>query len=868
MRRPLFLFLVLLLNFASAQNFESIIETYFNQNTQISNLQRTDVDEFFITDQSYSKSMDLYNVYAQQAYQGIPIHAAIGSFAIRGNKVLYFKHSYQTNIQQRISSTTASLSAEMALKSAISHLGIELDNELNKLQTIPNYDFVFESSEVSFEVMPVKLMYVNAQDGSLRLAWDTSILTKDQSHWWSISIDAQTGAVLRQNDWMLSCQFDHSTANNSHKHSVNLGQQMGSVSFSPNDGSQYRAFALGVESPSHGNRVLLTEPADPLASPFGWHDTDGVPGAEFTITRGNNVLASEDRNADNVPGYSPDGGANLVFDFGLDLNQPPIFNQDAAITNLFVWNNYTHDFLFKFGFDEASGNFQQTNYSGLGTGNDFVVADAQDGSGLNNANFATPPDGFNPRMQMFLWAPPGPPGDLLTINSPNDIAGNYQGVEAAFGPGLSPTPITADLALIEDDNSLNLGTDPNDGCDVITNGTDLAGKIVVIRRGNCFFVDKIQAAQDNGALAVIMVNNNFDPPSIMGGDGGNITIPSIMISLLDGGSIISKLQNGETINASLFNNGPFQIDGDFDNGIIAHEYGHGLSFRLTGGPQQSNCLFNDEQMGEGWSDWLGLMMTINPGDTGNQPRGVATFAIAEPTTGIGIRPAPYSTDFSLNSATYGLSNDAGISQPHGVGFVWATMLWDLTWELIDQYGFDPDLVNGTGGNNIATQLIVDGMKLQNCSPGFIDGRDAILQADQLANNGANECYIWKAFANRGLGFSASQGSSNNRFDQIEAFDMPPNITLPCEELSTQDFVENNLKIYPIPANDILTIEAAIGSIGKANLKVYDLNGKLIINAPQDFDTIQQLNVSGLNRGLYILKIENSKVNISRKILID
>jgi len=43
-----------------------------------------------------------------------------------------------------------------------------------------------------------------------------------------------------------------------------------------------------------------------------------------------------------------------------------------------------------------------------------------------------------------------------------------------------------------------------------------------------------------------------------------------------------------------------KIDGDLDNGIIAHEYGHGISIRLTGGPSDSDCLNNSEQMGEGW----------------------------------------------------------------------------------------------------------------------------------------------------------------------------------------------------------------------------------------------------------------------------
>lgn len=856
-----------LFNGTQAQDFDTVISNYLDNPSVEFDFERSDLQDFVITDHSFSKSMEVYNVYVQQNYQNIPVLNAIGSFAIKQNRVVNFNHSFISNLDQKVETTSPSLSAENAITSAIDILNLNSSSSnVQLLETLSSQNFIYESETLSSEVIPVKLVYVTDQNNNIRLAWDLSILTKDESHWWSISVDANTGEVLRLSDWMLSCNFD-----NKHLHHK-LRESQKNISLNPTlnfttDGSSYRAYPLGVESPNHGNRVLLNQPADPVASPFGWHDTDGITGAEFTITRGNNVLASEDRDADNIPGYSPDGGANLTFDFTIDNTLPPSFNEDAAITNLFVWNNFTHDVWFNHGFDEGSGNFQQTNYSGQGSGNDFVVADAQDGAGLNNANFGTPPEGFNPRMQMFLWSPSGPPSDPLSINNPSDIAGDYFGLEASFGPGLTPTPITSDLVLVSDDNS-STSTDPHDACDPITNTAALNGKIVVINRGDCFFSEKIEAAQSNGALAVIMINNVFGNPISMGGDGSNVTIPSIMISLADGNPIITKLQNGETINATLVNNGPFEIDGDFDNGIIAHEYGHGISNRLTGGSQQANCLFNDEQMGEGWSDWIGLMMTIQPNDTPELPRGYGTFAISQPTTGGGIRPARYSTDTSVNPATYGLTNNGNISQPHGIGFVWATVLWDLTWELIDQYGLDLDLLNGNGGNNLAMKLVIDGMKLQSCNPGFIDGRDAILQADMIANGGANQCFIWKVFANRGLGFSADQGSAFDRGDQTEAFDLPPNITLPCQNLSVQGFDENTLKLYPNPASDILTIESLAGTIGMANLKIFDLNGRLLMNKALDFNQSQSINVSEFSNGVYLVKIENTRVNLSKKLIIN
>ncbi len=215
-------------------------------------------------------------------------------------------------------------------------------------------------------------------------------------------------------------------------------------------------------------------------------------------------------------------------------------------------------------------------------------------------------------------------------------------------------------------------------------------------------------------------------------------------------------------------------DGDLDNAVIAHEYGHGISNRLTGGPGNVNCLNNSEQGGEGWSDYFGNVMTIEVGDAGTDSRGVGTWLLSQGAGGAGIRPFPYSTDMGINPQTYDSIDGAAI--PHGVGSVWATMLWEMTWELIDfgvsQSGFDPDIYNGTGGNNLSMQLVMDGMKLQPCSPGFVDARDAILLADLNNNAGVNQCAIWKAFAKRGLGANALQGSTGSTSDGTEDFTIP------------------------------------------------------------------------------------------------
>ena len=59
--------------------------------------------------------------------------------------------------------------------------------------------------------------------------------------------------------------------------------------------------------------------------------------------------------------------------------------------------------VFSYGFDEVFGNFQQHNFGRDGAEGDAVIANAQDGSVFNNANFMTPPNGKTGRCRMYLW---------------------------------------------------------------------------------------------------------------------------------------------------------------------------------------------------------------------------------------------------------------------------------------------------------------------------------------------------------------------------------------------------------------------------------------------------------------------------------
>lgn len=770
--------LVLLFPALQAQTPQERALSRMDQIRESYELSENDLNDLVVHSQYPTRHSGVSHVYLRQRFQGIEIYQANASFAIDRNGKVYDREvSFVKGIADKVNSLTPDISASDAIEAFASELGLPAPQALSLLTSPVGVDQAqtFSEGGISFEPIPAKLVF-QPVDNELRLAWEITVYPLSSDHMWNGRIDASTGKLLHNYDWVTSCKFDHPHPESPAEPAYNFAAPEPLPLPKLNAPDSYTVFPEPVESPSHGVRATMIDPAVLAASPFGWHDTNGAAGAEFTITRGNNVLAQEDLNGNNGTGASPDGGASLDFNPPLNLNAQPTTYTNAAVVNLFYWNNLIHDVLYGYGFDDPAGNFQENNYGRGGAGSDFVNADAQDGSGTNNANFGTPPDGGNPRMQMFLWN--GSSTTIFDVNSPAVIAGNYNAVEAQFGPGLSTTPITGNLVLA-DDGSAN----PTEACNAIANGAAMSGNIALIDRANCTFVTKVQNAENAGAVACVVCNNVAGAPFAMGGATGAITIPSIMISQADCNLI--KAQLGSGVNVSLSNTGgAFDKDGDFDNGIIAHEYGHGVSNRLTGGPNNTSCLGNAEQMGEGWSDFLGLWFTIEPGDQSTDVRGIGTYAISQAPSGGGIRPAPYSTDLNINPFTYGdITNTATISRPHGIGFLWCNMLWEMTWSFIAQYGFDTDLVNGTGGNNLAMRLVLDGMKLQPCNPGFVDGRDAILLADTLLTGGANGCLIWEAFAKRGLGLSSSQGSSNNRSDGNEAFDIPVCTFFPVEWLS-------------------------------------------------------------------------------------
>lgn len=650
---------------------------YLRQHMKELGLTPEDLADIVVKDHYISKHNGITHIYIRQRLAGIEVfNGDININITADGRVLNMGNRFVPDLSNRVDTTTPTLTAIEAANAAVQHLGLTLTEPLMTRQNIggPSQEVLLSEGGVSLEEIPAKLMFQPDEGGKVRLAWNVGIRLVNGLNWWQLRVDATSGELLEQNDWIAN--------------------------------DIYHVFAVPKESPSDGGQTDVTNPADAVASPFGWHDTNGAAGAEFTDTRGNNVSAQEDTDANNSGGARPSGGGTLNFPFTANLAQQPSTYQDAAITNLFYWNNIIHDITYQYGFDEPAGNFQENNYTNTGAEGDPVQADAQDGSGTNNANFGTPPDGSDPRMQMFRW---------------------------------------------------------------------------------------------------------------------NLTTP--------------------------------ERDSDLDNGVIAHEYGHGISNRLTGGPANTSCLSNAEQMGEGWSDWLGLVLTAVPGDTGATKRGIGTYVLGEPPTGDGIRDFPYSTNMAIDPRTYDEIKTASI--PHGVGSTWAAMIWEMYWALVDQYGFDSDLYDGNGGNNLAIQLVMDGMKLQPCSPGFVDGRNAILQADLANNGGANQCLIWGAFAKRGLGFSASQGSSGSRSDGTEAFDLPPSCTLLNAIPASQNICVGSNAVYTVTVGAGFSSPVTMNLTGKPAGTSHTFTPNPVIGPYPKTSKLTIGNTAGATAGSYNLQISGN-----------
>ena len=264
----------------------------------------------------------------QQQYENIDVQNALININVLPNeKILNMGSRFVVDLANKVNTTEPTINPLDALQKVVAKFGDIEGSPLILNEKINNQHYIYENDGIALEPIPVRLNFELQKDGLVRLVWQVRFYTLDAQHMWNTQVDAETGEILDFYDEVLHCDFSHPhdfCKNKKHAHNNIESESLVGVPYrndlSPVMGNTYYVFSYPIESPNHGNRVMVTNPADTTASPFGWHDTDGVDGAEFTITRGNNVHAYHDIFAqNNSTGGEPDGGALLEFNFPFSI---------------------------------------------------------------------------------------------------------------------------------------------------------------------------------------------------------------------------------------------------------------------------------------------------------------------------------------------------------------------------------------------------------------------------------------------------------------------------------------------------------------------------------------------------------------------
>jgi extracellular elastinolytic metalloproteinase len=492
---------------------------------------------------------------------------------------------------------------------------------------------------------------------------------------------------------------------------------------------KYNVFAV---NPDVSTQTVVDGPAAApgAPSPQGW--LSNGPQRSVDIA-GNNVRAYLDVDGNNTSdgGGTPVSNGKFLTEADLTITPSAAKNRNVAVQNLFYLNNVTHDLLYQHGFTEAAGNFQENNFGKGGRGSDSVDAEAQDGSDTDNADFATPRDGQNPRMQMYLWS--GKPSHYVVVNAPTPAT--YEAAGAQFGPALTLDGLTGPIALAND----GTGASTSDACEALP-ASSLSGLIALIDRGTCDFVVKTKNAQNAGAVGVIIANNrDATEVIILGGTDATITIPTVSVSQNAGQALRAAT------NVTMKLSGVISRDGDLDSDIVYHEYGHGLTWRMIGrmsGPMSG-------AIGEGMSDVLSIV--INDDDV------VGEYS---ETDSRGIRSAAYHN----YPRTYG---DVVGEEVHFDGEVYGAIGWQM-WEL-----FRSTLSSPEQARAVLLDYLVEGMTFTPAGPKFEDMRDGILAAVRASAGGVDhECKVWQSFARYGVGVGAKALVQGATVKATESFATP------------------------------------------------------------------------------------------------
>ena len=332
-----------------------------------------------ITREDVTAHNGMRTVVWQQEVAGVPVFQTIVKANITKNGELVTLGSHFMNdapkgaAKQIALITNPPLDAPKALAEVAQSLGGALDErKVTPEAAKQGVDQAQRLNAPGFTDTTAHLSWVPMDENTLRLAWEIETFSLTANEMFRVLVDAENGEVLVRQS--LTTDISNAT-------------YRAFTSDSPTPFTPGHATPSSTQPTQVSRTLLTTQALNTTASPNGWINDGG------NETVGNNVDAHLDLNADNLADTPrPQGSPSRVFDYTFNSASEPTTYRDASVTQLFYYNNWIHDRMYELGFTESAGNFQTNNFGRGGNGNDAVQADAQDGSGTNNANFSTPSD--------------------------------------------------------------------------------------------------------------------------------------------------------------------------------------------------------------------------------------------------------------------------------------------------------------------------------------------------------------------------------------------------------------------------------------------------------------------------------------------
>ena len=360
------------------------------------------------------------------------------------------------------------------------------------------------------------------------------------------------------------------------------------------------------------------------------------------------------------------------------------------------------------------------------------------------------------------------------------------------------TYIQDTLVLVNDGTA---GTDPNlgnplsqEGCNP-TAGNPYAGKIAVLRRNTCSFVNKALYAQNAGAIAVIVVDNiddanlanNFMSAADTDPNGPLVTIPVVRISMSDGNHLINQMANGPVVMFIGNKTGAFQNDLSLNQDLVMTPPYHGVHSLLAqngtefnfdlglrvynfGGSNQSNATVNATVKNPSGATVYDedVMVSLNQGDSIDIFPGEAN---AFPQFSLATYPAgKYTVEYTI--LLDGIADDFDSDNTYMATFVVNNSY--LSRARLDETTLKPITMSQvkpaapTGGGSYAEVVYCSSFRNANASRLAVSGFNATVSVDSVDANSTLEgkfvfadLYEW---TNADAVYAANAGNTQLAYD--------------------------------------------------------------------------------------------------------